>query len=58
MPQDGLRVPTWWSMEGMRQGETQPLLPAALFLLDGFEDDLRHRAGKENRVCWGGDIEP
>ena len=28
----------------------------ALFLLDGFEDDFRHRAGKENRVCWRGDM--
>ena len=39
-----------------RQGETEPLLPAALFLLDGFEDDFRHRAGKENRVCRRGDM--
>ena len=39
-----------------RQGEAEPILPAALFLLDGPEDDLRHCAGKENRVCWGGDM--
>ena len=39
-----------------RQGEIEPLLPAALFLLDGPEDDLRCRAGEDNRVCWGGDM--
>ena len=39
-----------------RQGSSEPLLPAALLLLDGSEDDLRHRAGKENRVCRRGDM--
>ena len=39
-----------------RQGPSEPLLPAALFLLDGSEDDFRHRAGKENRVCWRGNM--
>ena len=39
-----------------RQGEAEPLLPTALFLLDGPEDDLRHRAGEENRVCGRGDM--
>lgn len=56
MPQDGLRAPTWWSTEGMRQGEAEPILPAALFLLDGPEDDPRHRARQEDSVRRGGDL--
>lgn len=39
-----------------RQGSSEPLLPAALLLLDGSEDDLRHCARKENRVCRRGDM--
>ena len=27
-----------------------------LSLTQGHQDDLRHRAGEEGRVCWGGDI--
>ena len=39
-----------------RQGPPQPLLLQPLLLLDRYQDDLRHSAWKEDRICGGGDM--
>ena len=31
-------------------------LLSSLFLLDGYQDDLRHGIGQEDDVCGGGDM--
>ena len=33
-----------------------PLLSRTRSLLDGYQDDLRHSAWKEDRICGGGDM--
>lgn len=38
-----------------RQGEAEPILPAALFLLEGPENDFFHRAGRKIKFA-GEDI--
>ena len=39
-----------------RQGPPEPLLLQPLLLLDRYQDDLRHSAWKEDRICGGRDM--